>query len=156
MGALIVGAALAVVLAVSGPAQADLKDGLVSFYNFEVAGDLGLDMMGNHPGVVMGPTPADGDQQAGKVGMAMNFEQTDGNYVDLADGFADFTTGITVAAWVNFESYSNWSRIVDIGNGAGVDNFLIANRGTSDDVRWEVHDGIAPGAGPKDANDLFD
>jgi len=145
---------IGLVLGLGAPAQADLLDGLVSYYAFDDAGDLGKDTMGVHPGTVMGTTPADGQQVAGILGQAMNFERDNGNYVDLADGFADFTTGITVSAWIYTESYTNWARVVDIGNGAGVDNILLARRGTSDDGRWEFHD-TAGGGESKDWNDTY-
>ena len=46
-----------------------------------------------------------------------NITNTTGNYVDLPDGFSDFSLGITITAWVYPTAAQNWGRIVEIGNG---------------------------------------
>ena len=74
----------------------------------------------------------------GKIDGAVVF---DGNgYVDLPDGYADFTGGITLAGWIYHLSYPDWGRIIDFGNGAGVDNVLLAHRGTTGDAQWMFYD----------------
>jgi len=74
----------------------------------------------------------------GKIDGAIVFDGL--GYVDLPDGYADFTSGVTVAGWIYHLSFPNWGRIIDFGNGAGVDNILLAHRGTSSDGRFEFHD----------------
>lgn len=37
-----------------------------------------------------------------------------------------FDQDFTIIAWVNVSSYVNWERIIDFGNGAGVNNVLLA------------------------------
>jgi len=65
---------IGLVLGLGVPAQADLLDGLWSYYDFEDPNDLGKDKMGVHHGTWMGTVPGDGKQVAGVLGQAMNFE----------------------------------------------------------------------------------
>ncbi len=79
----------------------------------------------------------------------------DGNgYVDLPDGFADFSGGITVAAWVYHTAYPSWGRIIDFGNGPAVDNILLAHVGTTGDARWQF-DSTAGGSEQLSPNGVF-
>ncbi len=84
--------------------------------------------------------PADDSQwvDVGKVGNALLFNGT--GYVDVPDGYADFTGGITVAAWVYTNEFSDWGRVIDFGNGQGTDNILLSRRGTSSNLRWDFQD----------------
>ncbi len=75
-------------------------------------------------------------------------------YIDLPDGFADFTGGITVSAWVYHTDYPNWGRIIDFGNGAGIENIVLAHRGTTGDARWMFY-GTAGGNESIDPNGVF-
>jgi len=123
-------------LTIQTPAAAAPPPGAVAFWTFDNAGNLGADTMGAYNGTLMGaPLPV---QVPGRIGGALDFESTQGNYVDLPDGMANFTNGITVAAWVKYESYSNWNRIIDFGNGAGNNNIVLARRGGEPNGRWEV------------------
>ena len=111
------------------------SNGYEAVWHFaELGGSVAVDASRNgYDGTRIGDTSTDTD---GVVGNALQFGGSSG-YVDLPDGFADFSGGITVCAWANTATLANWARIVDFGNGAGVDNILLARRGTSDDVRWE-------------------
>lgn len=64
---------------------------------------------------------------------------TTGNYVDLPDGFSDFSLGITIAAWVNPSAVQNWARIAEFGNGTnGASNSFYFTRVASDSsLRFE-------------------
>jgi len=62
------------------------------------------------------------------------------DYVDVNDGFADFTSGITVAAWARPTAFGNWARIIDFGNAADVDNIVFARQGTGANVAWDFKD----------------
>jgi len=145
---------IAVVSTLTGVANANLSDGLVGFWAFENGADLGEDAMGAYNGTVMysGTAPL---QVAGKVGMAIDFEGDNTNWIDLPDGFADFTGGITAAAWVKYESVTNWARIIDFGNGAGVDNITVTRRSLSDQMRWEHQSTSAGGYERIDAANLL-
>ncbi|HOK95940.1 MAG TPA: immunoglobulin domain-containing protein [Anaerohalosphaeraceae bacterium] len=60
-------------------------------------------------------------------------------YVDLPDGFSDFSQGLTFGAWVYPTAAANWARIVEFGNGTnGANNSIYFTRvGTGTTVRLE-------------------
>jgi hypothetical protein len=62
-------------------------------------------------------------------------------YAYLPAGFDDFTSGITIMAFVRFESANNWERILDFGNGDEDNNILLARAGTSNDLRFDNYTG---------------
>ncbi|MEM6451677.1 MAG: NF038122 family metalloprotease, partial [Cyanobacteria bacterium P01_D01_bin.105] len=49
--------------------------------------------------------------------------------------------GMTFSAWVNYDSFNNWSRIFDFGNGASNNNIYLTNRQTSNDLVFRIHNG---------------
>ena len=55
----------------------------------------------------------------------------------------DFSNGLTMSAWVNYDNFNNWSRIIDFGNGANADNVLLANQGTSSNLALSVRIGTS-------------
>lgn len=71
---------------------------------------------------------------------------TGGGYIDIPDFDEDFSGGITVEAWVRYDSLGNWSRILDFGNGAPSDNIVFANDGTSTTLRLNLHNGTSVAA----------
>ncbi|MEM7393408.1 MAG: DUF2341 domain-containing protein, partial [Verrucomicrobiota bacterium] len=91
----------------------------------------------------------------GVVNGALNLDGV-GDHVNLGPGFEDFSSGITVEAWARTTAYRNWSRIIDFGNGPGLDSIVLTRRGTTDDVRWEFY-GTASGTEPHniDGNPLI-
>jgi len=130
------------------------RGGLVGYWPFEEgSGTTTADASGSgYTGAMIGDTAFTTDAARGAYGMA--FGGTSG-YVDMPDGFADFTGGFTVSAWVKTAAYTNWARVIDFGNGAGVDNVLLARRDTSNNLRFEVHDGIAPGGTQLNRDGVF-
>lgn len=60
-------------------------------------------------------------------------------YGAIGSGFADFTGGMTVLSFVNFNGVSNWERIIDFGNGPASNNFLMAREGTTDNFAFEIY-----------------
>lgn len=60
-------------------------------------------------------------------------------YFDVKDGFADFTKGITVLSFVNFDNASNYERIIDFANGQANDNILFCRQGTSTNLWFEIY-----------------
>ena len=81
-------------------------------------------------------------------GQALLLDGTIANnaYVDLPDGFQDFSTGFTVAFWAKPTEVRNWSRFIDFGNGPAVDNILFNRQDTSNTLWFENHDGTGIGA----------
>jgi hypothetical protein len=68
---------------------------------------------------------------------------TGGGYVSIPSFNEDFSGGITVEAWVRFDSFPNWSRILDFGNGAPSDSLVFANDGTTGSLKFNVHNGTS-------------
>ncbi len=116
--------------------------GAIAHWAFDDAGGsaTAADSTGNYDGTVIGNATFGG---AGMSGGALEFDGVD-DYVDLPDGFDDFSGGITVALWAKPASMANWSRFMDFANGPGSDNILLANQGTSNNLVWEIH-GTNPG-----------
>ena len=61
----------------------------------------------------------------------MTSENSGGQYVDMG---SNWTIGgsVSFSMWLYLDIFANWARVMDIGNGAGVDNILIAGEGTQD------------------------
>lgn len=53
----------------------------------------------------------------------------------------DFTKGFSVECWAFFESFQNWSRLLDLGNGPANDNILLANEAESNNLVFKVRIG---------------
>lgn len=68
---------------------------------------------------------------------------TGGGYVSIPSFNEDFSGGITVEAWVRFDSFPSWSRILDFGNGAPSDSLVFANDGTTGSLKFNVHNGTS-------------
>lgn len=60
----------------------------------------------------------------------MNFDGVK-DHISLPDMNHDFSQGFTVEAWVWYDSFKPWSRIIDFGNGSCADNIVFANSDTS-------------------------
>lgn len=71
---------------------------------------------------------------------------TGGGHLTIPAFNEDFSAGITVEAWVRYDSFPNWSRVMDFGGGSGQDNILLANDGTSTTARLNIHNGAAGSA----------
>lgn len=57
----------------------------------------------------------------------------------------DYSSGITVEAWVHYKSFNSWSRILDFGNGQAKNNILLANNGSNNTLSFEIYqDGKRP------------
>jgi len=59
-------------------------------------------------------------------------------YATLPSGFSDFTKGLTIVANVDFGSVTNYERVFDFGNGAGVNNIVLSRYGTSNDLQLYI------------------
>jgi hypothetical protein len=63
------------------------------------------------------------------------------DYVSLPEMHHNFSGGISVEAWVWYDSFQPNSRIIDFGNGAGIDNILLANEKSSGNLVFKVFRG---------------
>ena len=88
---------------------------------------------------------------AGKSGNAVDLSGTN-QYVALPSGVVSSANAITVAAWVNLDTVSNWTRIFDFGSGTSNNMFLTPKNGQTGNIRFEIYtnsisqriDGTAP------------
>ena len=71
---------------------------------------------------------------------------TGGGYVSIPAFQEDFSGGVTVEAWVRYDSLPSWSRVFDFGGGQSSDNIILANDGTSSTVRFNLHNGASGSA----------
>lgn len=74
------------------------------------------------------------------------------DYISFPPLNPDFSQGITVEAWVWYDGFTDWSRIIDFGNGAGKDNIVFANERTSKNLTFAVYrEGVSQWIGAIDA-----
>lgn len=65
---------------------------------------------------------------------SVKFDGTSG-YIEMPDGFDDFTTGFTVEAWVKYDSFKKNSRLFEIASGIdGADSLAVGNYSTGDEL----------------------
>ena len=60
----------------------------------------------------------------GKVAQALSLDGID-DYVDVGD--FELGGAVTFSAWVKYDAFNYWSRIIDFGNGVANNNILIGN-----------------------------
>ena len=86
-----------------------------------------------------------GDLVTGQLGNALDFDSGTNDYLDIDSFTENFTTGLTISAWVDHDAHNNWSRVMDFGNSSASDNILIANSGATSNVAFEVYTGASSG-----------
>lgn len=74
----------------------------------------------------------------------LQFSGSQNDFVSLPSMDIDYSQGFTVAAWVYYDSFENWSRIIDFGNGSLSDNILLANKAKDNTLIFEVWTGNQP------------
>ncbi|HNF71611.1 MAG TPA: choice-of-anchor D domain-containing protein, partial [Chitinophagaceae bacterium] len=84
----------------------------------------------NTPGLCSGTTtltpPTVTDNCSSTLGNALDFDGTGTlNHATLPPGVY-FNGDFTIECWVYPKAFTNWSRIIDFGNGAGYNNILLA------------------------------
>ena len=117
-----------------GPSgQNDLDEGLVAYYPLNGNAD---DLSGNgYDGIEQnGVSYVDG-----VCGQAASFDGID-DFIDLPDGFSDFTDGMTISMWVYTSSTSGrWPHFIDLGNGCAADNIILGRIDYSQTLCFTVH-----------------
>ena len=100
----------------------------------ETSGTTAADATGNgwNGTLVDGPLWA-----AGKSGNAVDLDGTN-DYVSLPAGVVASSTTSTVAAWVNLDAVSNWTRIFDFGSGTSTYMFLTPKNGANGKIRFAI------------------
>ena len=71
----------------------------------------------------------------------MTSTNSGGQYVDMG---TNWTIGgsMSVSTWLYMDIFANYARVMDIGNGADVDNILIAQNGTTSKFQFDVKDSL--------------
>mgnify|MGYP000671570531 FL=1 len=70
----------------------------------------------------------------------LRFDGVD-DYIAFPAMNIDYSRGITIEAWVRYNSFKNQSRILDFGNGAGGSNFVLWNVSTTNGLRFDIFRG---------------
>jgi hypothetical protein len=106
-------------------------------------------------GLAAAPKNYDGDEsRPGVTGLCDSLDGTAaGDYLDLGAGYADFTGGFTYSVWANPSVAGSYAKLLDIGNGAGIDNIALFRVATGADLSFKNWSGVdtsrrvtAPGA----------
>ena len=63
------------------------------------------------------------------------------DYIALPEMNHNYSKGITVEAWVWYDRFDWWSRIIDFGNGVDAENILLANEGATGKLIFMVFQG---------------
>ena len=71
---------------------------------------------------------------------ALDFNSADSEYIDLGtvNPTGNFSGGMTFECWVKWDSFNNYSRLMDFGNGSSSDNILLGNFQTDNTLFFEV------------------
>ncbi|MDQ0877740.1 hypothetical protein QFZ77_006399 [Paenibacillus sp. V4I3] len=100
----------------------------------ETSGTTAIDATGNGwNGTLVGGA----SRVAGKSGNAVDLSGTS-QYVALPTGVVSGDDKITVAAWVNLDTVSNWNRIFDFGSGSSTYMFLSPKNGANGKIRFAI------------------
>jgi hypothetical protein len=124
-----------------GAAVFDSADGAVAAWHLGGADTLGRAnaVAGGLPAV---PVRYDGDEsRKGIIGLSDSLDGLpDGDYLNLGEGYADFSTGFTYSVWAAPSNRAFWSRLLDMGNGGPMDNLVLQRRLSSDEVDFYIYD----------------
>jgi hypothetical protein len=107
----------------------------ISWYKLdETSGTTAADASGNsNHGTMNGGTA----WTTGKIVGAADLAGTNG-YIALPGGIVSGTDTITIAAWVNLDTASNWTRIFDFGSGTSTTMFLTPRNGANGKIRFTI------------------
>src|SRR5262249_50290124 len=113
------------------------------FYRLgEASGTAAADASGNGltATYVGGPTLGAVGSPVGGSDTAVQLNGT-GQYIQMPNGFADFTSGLTLEIWANPTAVSNGARFFDLGNGPYAENIILYRSGTTNDLRFAIYRG---------------
>ena len=65
------------------------------------------------------------------------------DHIVLPEMNINYSQGLTIEAWVYYNSLKSWSRVIDLGNGAGKDNIVFANVGSTNSLALDIKKGAA-------------
>lgn len=86
------------------------------------------------------PHNYDGDEsRPGVLGLSdsLNGGATNGDYLELGSGFADFTAGFTYSVWAYPAGIYSFERFLQLGNGEAMDNIHLGRKSETQDAYFE-------------------
>ena len=103
--------------------------------SYSGSGSTWTDLSGNgFNGTITGPTFVDESEY-------FSFDGSN-DFVDLPDGFENFTGGITIQAYADMglavSGQDSWERLVDFGNGADSSNIWFGRQGDTNNLEIEI------------------
>lgn len=135
------------------PAAADSSDAAAVYRasdGFVAAWHLGGAGAAARPNAVAGgnaavPNTYDGDENsAGVIAGADSLDgAAPGDFLDVGDGYTEFTAGFTYSVWVYPTAVKRWSHVLDLGNGTGNDNIIVNRVDTSAALGFHNWNGTA-------------
>ncbi|NET80177.1 LamG domain-containing protein [Okeania sp. SIO1F9] len=75
-----------------------------------------------------------------KLGNCLSFDGVD-DYIQMPAMNIDYSQGLTVEAWIHYNSFKHWSRIIDFGNGTPNNNIVFANETTTSNLCFDSFKG---------------
>ena len=87
-----------------------------------------------------GSLTGDPNYLTGKVNEGLFFDGSD-TFVDLPDGFSNFSGGMTLTLWAQPTAAGNYARFIDWGNGPSSDNIFFCRVGSSATLGFNVYIG---------------
>lgn len=82
------------------------------------------------------------NQQINSLPYVLKFNGQD-DHIVLSKMNIDYSSGFTIEAWVYYNSFKFWSRIVDFGNGVDKHNIVFANVGHTNTLAIQTKKGTA-------------
>ena len=105
-------------------------------YSYSGSGNSWNDLSGNNYGATLVGSPTNSHLNTGSYFTFNGSAQ----YATVGDNTIDFSGGYSVSFYANFGSVANnWERILDFGNGAALNNFLVGREGGTNNLWFEVH-----------------
>lgn len=85
------------------------------------------------------PSNYDGDEsRTGIIGFADSLDGKDpGDYLDIGDGYQDFSAGFTFSVWAYPTAAGKYARFFELGNGENADNIMLTRDSTTDNIRFD-------------------
>ncbi|MDB5105468.1 MAG: hypothetical protein JWP91_3157 [Fibrobacteres bacterium] len=130
---------------------ADSSDGRAVFSNHQVAvwhmGGTGANARANSAPGGQAAQPYNYESDKSRDGIIAKADTLDGqdpgDYLDIGDGYQDFSGGFSFSIWAYPTAVKNYARFFELGNGESADNIMLTRDGTSDDLRFDNYN---PGA----------
>jgi hypothetical protein len=96
-------------------------------------------------GQVATPVNYNGDEfKTGIIGYADSLDgDSPGDYLDLGDGYQDFSQGFSFSVWAYPTAVKSYARFFELGNGESADNIMLFRDSTSNNLRFDNYN---PGA----------